>query len=368
MKCIIYLGHHKTGSSALQEMFTRNAQHLLDNGILYPFVEPEGQAYFKALRAGSDPQKGLTYKVKSPHNHIGYVMQTEALGRDLIPARYKPLPSAAQMFDSIRQAVAETQPHTLLLCSEVFSQYGTRAPALVPQLLNNLDVSDMSFYMTLRRFDLHLASWHSQMLKFGRTPKQLSRGGIKALMHTCHVDFVGAVKPWADAVPREKLFLHNYADIMKAGGSEPHFAQTFGIDMSGFVVGPEITNPSIPYALYDLIRRANHDLPAPAARKFQKILLDHRAALNLPSNAEVEVFGLKRRAMMMNLFTPMQEALGELVGRDGFFPDFDQVGEIHPLPEAEVVPRVLEAARDVFPKGLRLAKIRSWLHDVKLID
>ena len=368
MKCIIYLGHHKTGSSALQEMFTRNAQHLLDNGILYPFVEPEGQAYFKALRAGSDPQKGLTYKVKSPHNHIGYVMQTEALGRDLIPARYKPLPSAAQMFDSIRQAVAETRPHTLLLCSEVFSQYGTRAPALVPQLLNNLGVSDMSFYMTLRRFDQHLASWHSQMLKFGRSPKQLSRGGIKALMHTCHVDFVGAVKPWADAVPREKLFLHNYADIMKAGGSEPHFAQTFGIDMSGFVVGPEITNPSIPYALYDLIRRANNDLPPSAARKFQQVLLDHRAALNLPSNAEVEVFGYPRRVGMINLFTPMQAYLGNLVGRDGFFPDFEKVGEMHLLPEAEVAPKVLEAARDIFPKDLRLARMRSWLHDVKLID
>jgi hypothetical protein len=71
MKCIIYLGHHKTGSSALQEMFTRNADRLLANGILYPFVEPEGQAYVRALMAGGDPETDLTFKVKSPHNHIG---------------------------------------------------------------------------------------------------------------------------------------------------------------------------------------------------------------------------------------------------------------------------------------------------------
>ena len=58
MKCIIYLGHHKTGSSALQEMFTRNAGVLLEDGILYPFVEPQEQAYARAILAGGDRTRG----------------------------------------------------------------------------------------------------------------------------------------------------------------------------------------------------------------------------------------------------------------------------------------------------------------------
>jgi hypothetical protein len=61
-----------------------------------------------ALLAESNPGSGLTFKVKSPHNHISYAMLTEALLRDFTARRYKPLPTVAQMFQSIYDALAQT--------------------------------------------------------------------------------------------------------------------------------------------------------------------------------------------------------------------------------------------------------------------
>ena len=366
MKCIIYLGHHKTGSSALQEMFTRNAGILLQDGILYPFVEPEGHAYAHALMAGGDPDAGLTFKVKSPHNHIGYVMQTEALKRDFIPDRYRPLPTAAQMFRSIRDDLARTGAQTLLLCSEVFSQYGTRQPALVGQMLEALGIADVSLYMTLRRPDLHLAAWFSQMLKFGRQPRLLSEGGAVDLYRTAHFDFERAVRPWADAVPRSKLFVHSYPAVMAAGGSEPHFTRTFGIDTGRFVPARGPVNPSIPYALYDLVLRANRELPSPTARSMQKALLARRQHLSLPPNAEIELFGSAVRAEMVARFAPMQTYLGGLVGRAGFFDDFEAMTETRPVPLADVAGQAAAQARAALKDRKPQTAALTWLNQAEI--
>ncbi|MFZ3583822.1 hypothetical protein ACOI1H_16845 [Loktanella sp. DJP18] len=362
MKCIIYLGHHKTGSSALQEMFTRNAGVLLADCILYPFVEPQGQAYARALLAGGDPDVGLTFKVKSPHNHIGYVMQTEALKGNFIPDRYQPLPTAAQMFQSIRDDLARTGAQTLLLCSEVFSHYGTRQPALVGQMLEALGIADVSLYMTLRRPDLHLGAWYSQMLKFGRRPRPLSAGGAADLYRTAHFNFEQALRPWADAVPGSRLFVHSYSEIMAAGGSEPHFTRTFGIDTSRFTPAKGPVNPSIPYALYDLVLRANRELPVPVARSMQKTLLAHRQRMTLPPNAEIEVFGSAVRAEMAKRFAPMQTYLGGLVGRSRFFDDIGVMSETHPVPLADVAGHAATQARAVLTGRRAQATALAWLN------
>ena len=362
MKCIIYLGHHKTGSSALQEMFTRNAGVLLQDGILYPFVEPEGQAYARTLMAGGDPDVGLTFKVKSPHNHIGYVMQTEALKGNFIPDRYQPLPTAAQMFQTIRDDLARTGAQTLLLCSEVFSQYGTRQPELVGQMLEALGIADVSLYVTLRRPDLHLAAWFSQMLKFGRRPRLLSEGGAADLYRTAHFDFERAVRPWADAVPRGKLFMHTYDAVMAAGGSEPHFTQTFGIDTGRFVPAKGPVNLSIPYALYDLLLRANRQLPPAIARSMQKALLVHQHCMTLPSNTEIEVFGSAVRAEMAERFAPMQTYLGGLIGQAGFFSDIEAISKTHPVPLADVADHAKAQARSLLAGRKSQTTALAWLN------
>ena len=44
MDLILFMGHHKVGSSALQMFLARNWLPLARAGILYPAVEPQGMA------------------------------------------------------------------------------------------------------------------------------------------------------------------------------------------------------------------------------------------------------------------------------------------------------------------------------------
>lgn len=52
MHSTIFIGHHKTGSTALQHALAVDAARLLSEGVLYPAVEFQGMAYLAAALAG----------------------------------------------------------------------------------------------------------------------------------------------------------------------------------------------------------------------------------------------------------------------------------------------------------------------------
>lgn len=361
MRCIIYLGHHKTGSSALQELFTRNATKMQARGILYPFVEPKGAAYAKKLLPDRTYDGDLSFHVKSPHNHIAYQMMAETVQGYQVPKRYAPLPAVDQMFADLAHQIDTTQPHTLLLCSEVFSQFGVRHPSLARQLIDKLGISDTSLYMTLRRPDLHVAAWYSQMLKFGGTPPRLSQGGMARFYGTTHFEFQQAVAPWAAAVPREKLHLHTYNAIMAQGGSIPHFARTVGLDMTGLGDTGLSANPSIPYALFDFVAQANHDLSPQAAARLRRLLGAQKAQLSVTPNAEIELFGQNVRDEMSKKFAQSEAYLAKIAGKKAFFEDISAIQQISPITQATASAAATAVARKVLPAHVTRGPLYDWL-------
>ena len=44
-RLILFIGHHKVGSTSLQDFFARNAVALAGDGVLYPFVDFQGLSY-----------------------------------------------------------------------------------------------------------------------------------------------------------------------------------------------------------------------------------------------------------------------------------------------------------------------------------
>lgn len=361
MKCIIFLGHHKTGSSALQEVLTRNAHHLRDAGILYPFPEPEGAAYGRRLLAGGQVPEDLNYKVRSPHNHIAYQMMAETVPGYSVPKRFAPLPSVRDMFDSIASQVAEQSPHTLLLCSEVFSHFGIRRPELVADLLDGLGATEVTAYVTLRRPDDHIASWYGQMIKFGRAPKPLSRGAMKEFFPSSHFDFRATVLPWLQAVPRERFFVHTYAQVLAAGGSIPHFTNTVGIETSRFDVSESSANPSLKYALYKLAITGNKTLPKRHAARFRSDLITLQGDLEFEPNNRVELFGQAVRNRMGNRFAEIDAWLAGVIGQARFFEDLEAVRTVRPVPAAEAWKSVRAQARRVLAPQFPRGPIRAWL-------
>jgi len=365
LKCIIFLGHHKTGSSALQEFFTRNANRLRKNGVLYPFIEPKGAQYLAGLQENEVHTGALPARLRSPHNFIAYQMMEESIAAYKTPARFAPLPSVATMFADIADQVARDRPHTLLLCSEVFSHFGVRRPELVQDLLTGLGATDVSFYLTLRRPDQHICAWYSQMLKFGRKPTPLSQGGLAWFKGTSHVELARAAAPWVAAAKPQKMHLHTYAQIMQNGGVVPHFSKAVGLDISTLETVTVSTNVSIPYAFFDLCAKANTDLPRTTAARLRRMLHKHRAALPVPSNAQVEILGQQARDEIYAHAQPIDYALAQMVAKDAFFDDLDDIRQMHPMTQSAAQALALEAAKAVLPDYLTDQEndviLRNWL-------
>lgn len=358
---IFYIGGHKTGSSSLQEYLTLNAHKLLERGICHPFVEPDGLAYDHARSALNWHPTDLTFKIKSPHNHIAYKMLAELDKSYKVPQRYRPLPPSSTMMQICRSMMEWTGAETLLLCSEVFIQFGIRAPQAVNRLLRRSGVDQAQVYAVLRRPDLYLASWQSQLLKFGSKTGRLSDDTIQRFVGTCHLDFHAAVAPWQARVGEGNFTLVNYAELRAQGGSIGHFTARYGIDIADPVQATP-QNTGLPYAAYETIRRINAEVRD--HRNHMTRWVGQRAAtLDLPPNGQVELFGQDNRRWLVDRFRAEDAKLAALVGRERFFDDLEAGLEVNPVPEAEASEAAFAAIRAAYlaqPKRRQKLDLTEW--------
>ena len=74
MTFAFFIGHHKTGSTALQTYLANNYLTLLRQGILYPAVDAEGSAAnLAAAIKGRDDMVNLgRMNVREPHNALAF--------------------------------------------------------------------------------------------------------------------------------------------------------------------------------------------------------------------------------------------------------------------------------------------------------
>ena len=65
MKLVIFMGHHKVGSTSLQRFLSQNYLGLLKAGILYPSVESQGFSHnIAAALNGADFEGDLPINVR----------------------------------------------------------------------------------------------------------------------------------------------------------------------------------------------------------------------------------------------------------------------------------------------------------------
>lgn len=341
MKVILFFGHHKVGSTALQTFFARNHLKLLQQGILYPSVEVEGlvQALAGAL-APKHPPSLEQMNVREPHNALAFRMLAQANGGKT-PPWHGQLPGLNQMIRAIRLQVQVLKPHTVILCSEVMSNFGDRHPDLISRLRGIFPEAEHELYCALRRPDEYLMSWHAQRLRFGEKLHALSGTATANYMRGIHFDYQRMLTPWVKRFPGARLHLRNYADIMAAGGSVADFTAQVGCDFPARLSSEGPANHGLPRAAMEIVRRGNHDLPAPQAQALCRYLLDQGAALTPVANADVEMFGAQQRALLAERFAPIHAYLSDLAGQP-FFPDIERMTNPRPVPEAEANARLLE--------------------------
>lgn len=336
MKVILFIGHHKVGSTSLQDYLSRNSVALAKAGILYPYVDFEGMAYMAGVAAGRHQvEGGLPINVREPHNALAFrMLADEKDGK--VPPYHKKLPGFMQMINAIHQQVDVFQPHTVILAAEVFANFAAVNPALIGKLVRHFPGAEFTVMATLRRIDEYLASWHGQRLKFGHQVSPLHENGGLTYSKGIHFNYRRMVESWLDSLPDAQVILRNYADVAASGGSVVDFTKQTGLQLPDGLAEERRENDSLHRGFYDLVCRGNAALPHEVAADLRRTLRHITPALKLPRSNQIELFGSAHRQNLVDKFQPIDAYLGELIGQDSFFADLEEARETLPVAEAEV--------------------------------
>lgn len=349
MRLCLFIGHHKVGSTALQDHLARNAGRLARAGILYPAVESEGLALLLRQVLDPDDDGPDRFNAREPHNALVFRIWHEISGTD-VPRWHPGLPSVHQMLLTIANQVRFLQPKAVILCAETFSGLAAR-PAQLARIAKLFAGAEVSLHCTLRRPDDHLASWHAQRLRFGDRLGQLSAEGFDGYPDSFHVDYTRILKPWRAAFPEARLSLRRYEDVLDAGGSIEDFHRESRLTFPKDLLAARRLNPSLHRGLIELGRRATLAGPPRQALDLVEALIRLSGDLRIPPTRDVELFGPANRLRLRERFAPVAADLAEIAQRD-LFPDVAQIADCRPIPEVEAFERLVPEVLPRLPPAL----------------
>jgi hypothetical protein len=313
----IFLGHHKTGSTALQRFLFQNSHALLKTGILSPFVDLDGCAHLDGSRSVHEPRKPASLTIREPHNALAFGMLAAHRARP-IPDFHPPIPSVSDMAETIRAQIARYRPETLILASEVFANFAADSPALIDVLAGMFPAQKVTLYAVFRPVDDYLVAWHGQRLRFGHKVPRLSAGGAEGYFGTIHFDYRRVLAHWSDVFPRAQWIIRPYGDVLEKGGLVADFFHAIG---RGPPTAAVIANQSLHPACQELHRRGVEALDGSLLQSLRYRLAEISMSDRLPPASDVEMFGPILRQRMRAAFCPVDRCLGQRLGRVGFFPD-----------------------------------------------
>jgi hypothetical protein len=359
MKIILFIGHHKVGSTALQTCLAENALRLLGQGILYPAVEPQGLSVLlaMALQGQSRPEAPLPVNLREAHNALAFGMQVDQDPAHFrIPALHQGLPPAEDMLTAIRRQIEIFAPHTLILAAEVFANFAATSPAQITRLAGFLetvcDSPEICLTATLRQVDDYLISWHAQRLRFGQSPRSLPGGALDRYTRGVHFNYRLMLEGWLTGMPGATLRLRPYDKVLAAGGAVRDFLDGFGLMPGDAAIRADArVNTGLHRGLIELARQANTTLEREAAHDVFRTLLRLGPQLDLPKADGIELYGAPLRKEMAARFAPIHDWLGTLTVPPGpFFARASDIGRVRPHHEHAVNVAALEQIR------------RDWLH------
>jgi hypothetical protein len=378
MKIILFIGHHKVGSTALQTYLAENALSLLGQGILYPAVEAQGLSTLLAMALQGQGQgqarseMPLPVNLREAHNALAFGMQIEQdHARFRMPALHEGLPRGEDMLTAIRRQVEIFAPHTMILAAEVFANFAATSPAQIDRLGRFLDAvcdsPEIHLAATLRQVDDYLISWHAQRLRFGQSPRSLPGGALERYTRGVHFNYRLMLEGWLTGMPGARLRLRPYDKVLAAGGAVQDFMEGFGLIPAGTRVrGETLVNTGLHRGLIEIARQANQQLERGPAHEVFRTLLRLGPQLDLPKADEIELFGPPLRAEMASRFAPIHDWLGTLTLPLGpFFARADDIGRVRAHHEHAVNLAALDQIRQRWLSAFP-AEVRGFVTDLTL--
>lgn len=363
MKVILFIGHHKVGSTALQDFLSRNQVELIKAGILYPSVDFEGMSLALARATGrADLAKGLPINAREPHNALAFRMLAQQK-KGKVPPFHGNLPGLPQMQYAIRQQMEMLKPHTVILAGEVFANFATASTDLIGNLADLFPEADLTLVATLRRIDEYLASWHGQRLKFGHHIDPLRGDGMETYFGGIHFNYRKMLQGWFETLPQAQVILRSYDEVRASGGSVEDFVRQTGLDLPFGLEKERKTNESLHRGVYEIARLGNRMLAPAPARHLRQALRQLTPDLGLPPSHDIELFGSRNRDIMLERFAPIHDYLNEVSDRPAFFADLDAVAESRPVPELDACREALRALQRNL-SGIEDRQVREFLAEL----
>lgn len=243
----IHIGHYKTGTTALQVFFRRNAALLARRGLRYPDL----------------------YEHHGKHSALAFaVLKAAGVESQLYGYDRPETPESmwATLFDTVRAA----REPAVLISSEEFIRFGSHPGAvhLLRKIVAGAPDIDMRIIAYLRAPDAHLRSWYNQLVKM-RMPVGPFNHAVRHQMEAVHLDYGLALAPWAEIFGPGRLIVRPFVDDLRRGGAlHADFLSAIGMAMPGGADLPEgDPNPRLDPDLLDLARWLNAaDVPRHVVR------------------------------------------------------------------------------------------------------
>ena len=213
-RCIIHIGWHKTGSTALQMAAHRSSKALFANGLHYPaFNHNHGSAVFSALREGQDIYFPEVFVAPQP---LRAGLCAKVAGQAFL------------------DEIIDTAPDVDLLLSgeDLCLLEYAEIQALKSQLENSFDEIEIVAYV--RNHDGYLDSTVQQLVRMGFSLPELFaslRGEVSVKSNvrvmTLLPAYYARISRWIAVFGKEAVHVHSYDRIMGDGQDiVAHFTRT----------------------------------------------------------------------------------------------------------------------------------------------
>ena len=251
-----HIGFHKTGTTAVQNVFDRSRDILAAAGVLFPHVG------FSRLEVQSAP--GAAH---------GHGLVARALRRE------KAFDPGEKIVSDLADEIVESGLPQVLLSSELMAApTHPGAPANIPRFLDLLSrkatagqpeggptvVYEPRVLVYLRRQDAYADSMYREILCWAGTRETRDFPAFVADEGPTWLDYPGRLAPWRDALGDGRIVLRSYEETVQGPGLLAEVCGLLGLNTRVFrdlqrraPAAARGGNPSLPAAFVDLMRAIN---------------------------------------------------------------------------------------------------------------
>lgn len=234
----IHIGHFKTGTTALQVFFKRNAENFAREGLLYPdYLERNCK-----------------------HSMLAFTLY-HAVGVKTLMHGYNRPESPSEMWQGLFDTVLNAPQPAALISSEEFMRLGAHPEAeeLLRQLVRSVRGIDFRIIAYLRAPRAHTRSWYNQLVKM-RIPVGDFNTTLCHGMENVHLDYAAAIRPWVNVFGAHRVYVRPFEDRLREGTAIfDDFLRTIGHRMpAGADIPQSDPNPRLDDDLLEIIRHFNN--------------------------------------------------------------------------------------------------------------